>query len=157
MSGCGITIIAAISASSMICAVVRRSYSPRPRETANAGERDDQQQLAELRGLELQERQRDPARRPVHLRHPVDDDVGRDQQPEGDEPVLTQPRVVEPGDDQRADQAEACVRRLMLEDSSVPAAPLSVTSEQATSPSAASMISGSIASCSRGPAAAAVR
>ncbi len=74
------------------------------------GQGDDDQELAELRGLELHEGQRNPAPRALDRGHPVDDQVEPDHHREQAPLVLAQPRVVDPAE-HAAPRAARCRRR----------------------------------------------
>ena len=120
------------------------------------GERRDQQHLAELRGLDLEERQRDPAVRAADRRHREHDDVQRDDQPVEAVLVFTQARVVQAREHQRERDPDRRRRwpgagrsRAAGRASRCWSRPCSVTSEHATSPKAASISSGSNSSTTR--------
>ncbi len=122
-------------------------------------ERHDQQDLPELGGLDLEERERDPAARPADRRHGVDDHVERDDQPVQAVLVLAQPGVVDAREHERDDQADRGVDALPLDVvqrvarvGRLRVAPLSVTIEHAISPPAASSSSGSNRNSERGRA-----
>ena len=100
-SGCGITIIAGISASSMIRAVVRRSCSRRERSTANAASDTISRILPNSEGWNWKNGSGIQRARPLHRRHPEHDQVQRDHQAVEAVLVLAQPRVVDPRQHQR--------------------------------------------------------
>ena len=100
----------------MICAVVRRSLTPRPRETANPASATISSSLPNSDGWNWKNGSGIQRVAPLRRRHPVDDDVERDEQPEGDVAVLPQARVVEPRRRSSAsDQPERGEGRLVRE------------------------------------------
>ena len=87
-----------------------------PRAVDEEGrERDDQQHLAELRGLDLEEGQGDPAMRVLDRRHPQYDHVERDHQAVEEELVFAQARVVDLGQHERSQEPDSGVDRLTVD------------------------------------------
>ena len=78
-------------------------------------EGEDEHDLAELRGLDLEERQREPAVGAQHGRGAEDEDVGHHDQAVERIAELAQPRVVDSHEHERDEQPDAGVDALALD------------------------------------------